>query len=57
MIKFVSGRVISLKKIDLAHANIYDDLSDDKWDQLSYFDWPQDDGPGSDEEEDEEMEG
>jgi len=56
MIKFVTGRVISLKNIDAVKTKIYDELPENMWDQLSHFEWPQDDGPGSDEE-DEEMEG
>ncbi|CAD7930005.1 unnamed protein product [Amoebophrya sp. A25] len=55
MISFVSGRVIALRNIDTTKSSIYDELPEGQWDQLSLFEWPQDDGPDDDEDEDVEM--
>eukprot|EP00392_Amoebophrya_sp_AT5.2_P011818 g11908.t1 len=55
MIAFCTGPVVPLKGIDAGKVSVYDDIANNLRDQLSFFNWPQDDGV--EEDEDQEMEG
>ncbi|CAD7923602.1 unnamed protein product [Amoebophrya sp. A120] len=57
MIKFVSGPVVKLQNIDITKSNVRHDVPKEQLDQLSVFDWPEDEGPADDDDEDEPMEG